>query len=137
MWGEHIRAAALALDQLDAGDPCGLHVIAFADALEGARDREGALATRLLEPVVEILATWPAPTTPNDAEPGESELPDDLEAALFTADALRSVGALSALSALGLGPDSATGRAFAAAAVDLYAGRSSGLGWLSGAAGED
>lgn len=136
MWGEHKAAAIQALEQLDADDPCGLDVILFTDALIDADRQQGAIAARLLEPVVDILETWPEPTTPHDDQGPDPDLPEDLREAMATTDALRCVGSLLVLNALKLGPESAKGRAYAAAAVDLYAGRISGLGWVSGAEGD-
>ena len=93
---------------------------------------DAALATRHLEPALAVLSTWPEPTTPHDLERTDVDLPDDLRVAVAMVDAMRAVGAIMALTALVIGPNDEIALAYAAAAVALYAGHASGLGWVSG-----
>ena len=121
------------LPRLDPEDPCARAVGRFHDALLGGQTSlDAALATRHLEPAVAVLSTWSEPATPHDPRMIDIDLPDDLRVAVAVADAMRAMGAIMALTALLIGPDDEMALAYAAAAVAVYSGHASGLGWVSG-----
>ena len=133
VWTTHIVVAEKLLPRLDPEDPCAQAVARFHDVLlSGATDVDAALATRHLEPALAILSTWPKPPSSHNPHRPDADLPDDLRVALAMIDAMRAVGAIMALTALLIGPRDEVGLAYAAGAVDLYAGCASGFDWVSG-----
>ena len=105
----------------------------FHDALLGGETSvDAALATRHLEPALAVLSTWSEPATPRDPRMTDIDLPDDLRVAVAVTDAMRAMGEIMALTALLIGPNDEMALAYAAAAVAVYAGHASGLGWVSG-----
>jgi hypothetical protein len=132
-WTTHIVVTEKLLTRLDPEDACAQAVARFHDALLGvATDTDAALATRHLEPALAVLSTWSEPTTPRDPRMIDIELPDDLRVAVAVTDVMRAMGAIMALTALLAGPNDEIALAYAAAAVAVYAGHASGLGWVSG-----
>lgn len=130
-----IDAACRAIAQLDRDDVLGERLLYLIERAEASRSwADLALAIRLVEPLFDRLAEWPAPLgapAPDIYPHGLHEERDPLR----RADAMRWLAAVTALQALELGPGSPMGRALASGAVALARGDATGLGWIVSAVG--
>ena len=130
-----IDAACRAIARLDGDDVLGERLLCLIERAEASRSwADLALAIRLVEPLFDRLAGWPAPpgTPAPDTYPHQHDQERD---ALRRADAMRWLAAVTALQALELGPGSPMARALASGAVALAGGDGTGLGWIVSAVG--